>query len=174
LSPLETDIEKTKAEIEASIDFCNAAKKSWLRYQNEFISLVEKRTLSNTSLTELTRKFLIMQEKKMKLESEITGKVRSIFFEFFIASKSVKFVLQFIKKIKNVISVRSIYKFWVLGLLLFVQIAITVKPAVPVRPQIGCGKSISKKKFTEYFVIFFFFTFSMKWNVQLWGFGSLF
>ena len=71
LSPLEADIERTKAEIEATQAFCNAAKKSWLKYQNEFIDLIETRTEANAALTDLQRKYLIMQEKKMKMQSDI-------------------------------------------------------------------------------------------------------
>ena len=71
LSPLEADIERTKAEIEATQAFCNAAKKSWLKYQNEFIDLIETRTEANATLTDLQRKYLIMQEKKMKMQSDI-------------------------------------------------------------------------------------------------------
>ena len=64
-------IERTKAEIEATQNFCAAAKKTWLKYQNEFIDLVEKRTETNTALTDLQRKYLIMQEKKMKMSNDI-------------------------------------------------------------------------------------------------------
>ena len=71
LSPLETDIERTKADIEATQAFCNAAKKLWLKYQNEFIDLIETRTEANAALTDLQRKYLIMQEKKMKMQSDI-------------------------------------------------------------------------------------------------------
>ena len=78
LSPLETDIERTKAEIEATQAFCNAAKKSWLKYQNEFIDLIETRTEANATLTDLQRKYLIMQEKKMKMQSDIENLKQSL------------------------------------------------------------------------------------------------
>lgn len=78
LSPLEADIEKTKAEIEATQQFCNAGKKAWLKYQNEFIDLVESRANANASLTDLTRKFCIMQEKKMKLGTDIEAMKQSL------------------------------------------------------------------------------------------------
>ncbi len=71
LSPLEADIQRTQDEIEATEAFCSAAKKAWLKYQNDFIQLVERRATANNSLTELTRKYLIMTEKRMKLETEI-------------------------------------------------------------------------------------------------------
>ncbi len=78
LSPLEADIERTKAEIEATQEFCSAAKKTWLKYQNEFIDLVEQRTTANSELTDLQRKYLIMQEKKMKMASDIESLKHSL------------------------------------------------------------------------------------------------
>ena len=71
LSPLEAEIERIKNEIEATQEFCMGAKKSWLKFQNEFIDLVQKRTDENSTLTDLQRKHLIMQEKKMKVTNEI-------------------------------------------------------------------------------------------------------
>merc|ERR1711971_347224 len=78
LSPLEADIERTKTEIEATQNFCAAAKKTWLKYQNEFIDLVEKRTETNTALTDLRRKYLIMQEKKLKMSNDIENQKQSL------------------------------------------------------------------------------------------------
>ena len=78
LSPLEADIERTKTEIEATQNFCAAAKKTWLKYQNEFIDLVEKRTETNTALTDLQRKYLIMQEKKLKMSNDIENQKQSL------------------------------------------------------------------------------------------------
>ena len=71
-------IERVKQEIEHTQDYCSAAKKSWLKYQNELIELINKRTSLNESLTELTRRYLIMQEKKMKSESDIEAMIQQL------------------------------------------------------------------------------------------------
>ena len=71
-------IERVKQEIEHTQDYCSAAKKAWLKYQNELIELINKRTSLNESLTELTRRYLIMQEKKMKSESDIEAMIQQL------------------------------------------------------------------------------------------------
>ena len=49
-----------------------------IEYQNEFIDLVEKRTETNTALTDLQRKYLIMQEKKLKMSNDIENQKQSL------------------------------------------------------------------------------------------------
>ena len=49
-----------------------------MKYQNELIDLINKRTSLNESLTELTRRYLIMQEKKMKSESDIEAMIQQL------------------------------------------------------------------------------------------------
>ena len=49
-----------------------------MKYQNELIELINKRTSLNESLTELTRRYLIMQEKKMKSESDIEAMIQQL------------------------------------------------------------------------------------------------
>ena len=78
LSPIEADIEKTKKEIEDTQAYCSLAKKAWLKYQNEYIELIDKKTDMNAALTELTRRFLIMQEKKMKNEADIEAMTQQL------------------------------------------------------------------------------------------------
>ena len=68
LSPLEADIERTKNEIEATQNFCAAAKKTWLKYQNEFIDLVGvhhmfSRILNFIFLIVFSRKDLTLLQK---------------------------------------------------------------------------------------------------------------
>ena len=68
LSPLEADIERTKTEIEATQNFCAAAKKTWLKYQNEFIDLVGvhfmfSRILNFIFLIVFSRKDLTLLQK---------------------------------------------------------------------------------------------------------------
>ena len=61
LSPLEADIERTKTEIEATQNFCAAAKKTWLKYQNEFIDLVRTHHMFSRILNFLF--VIVFQEK---------------------------------------------------------------------------------------------------------------
>ena len=49
-----------------------------IEYQNEFIDLVERRTETNTALTDLQRKYLIMQEKKLKMSNDIENQKQSL------------------------------------------------------------------------------------------------
>ena len=70
--------ERTKQEIEDIQEYCSAAKKAWLKYQNEYIELINKKEALNTTLTELTRRFLIMQEKKMKNEADIEAMMQQL------------------------------------------------------------------------------------------------
>ena len=49
-----------------------------MKYQNELIDLINKRTTLNESLTELTRRYLIMQEKKMKSETDIEAMIQQL------------------------------------------------------------------------------------------------
>ena len=66
LSPLEADIERTKTEIEATQNFCAAAKKTWLKYQNEFIDLVRTHHMFSRILNFLF--VIVFQEKNLTLQ----------------------------------------------------------------------------------------------------------
>jgi hypothetical protein len=71
VSPLEAELQRLKEEIEAATLFCNEAKQSWLKYQNEYIVLLEDRSNARSTLTDLSRKEVIMQEKNSKLQQEL-------------------------------------------------------------------------------------------------------
>ena len=71
MSPLEAELERTRAEIEAVQDYCQAAKEEWLKYQNQFISSVQVQSNTVQLLGDTTTKYRVMQEKHQKLQLEI-------------------------------------------------------------------------------------------------------
>ena len=71
MSPLEAELERTRAEIEAVQDYCQAAKEEWLKYQNQFISSVQVQSNTMQLLGDTTTKYRVMQEKHQKLQLEI-------------------------------------------------------------------------------------------------------
>merc|ERR1712020_189583 len=60
LSPLEVDLERTKAEIEAVQEYCQVAKEEWLKYQNQFIKSVETQSETSQLLGDTTTKYRVM------------------------------------------------------------------------------------------------------------------
>ena len=73
LSPLEGDLERTRAEIEAVQEYCQVAKEEWLKYQNQFIKSVETQSETSQVLADTTTKYRVMREKHQKLQAEITA-----------------------------------------------------------------------------------------------------
>ena len=73
LSPLEAELERTRAEIEAVQEYCQEAKEQWLKYQNEFIASVENQSNIAQTLNDTTTKYRVMQEKHQKLQIEIVN-----------------------------------------------------------------------------------------------------
>ena len=73
LSPLEAELERTKAEIEAVQEYLEEAKEEWLKYQNQFISSVEVQSNTVQLLSDTTTKCRVMQEKHQKLQTEIVS-----------------------------------------------------------------------------------------------------
>ena len=71
MSPLEAELERTRAEIEAVQEYCQEAKEEWLKYQNQFITSVEVQSNTDQLLTDTTTKYRVMQEKHHKLQAEI-------------------------------------------------------------------------------------------------------
>ena len=71
LSPLEAELERTRAEIEAVQEYCQEAKEEWLKYQNQFIANVELQSNTTQLLSDTTTKYRVMQEKQQKLQTEI-------------------------------------------------------------------------------------------------------
>ena len=74
LTPLEKDLKRVQNEIKATTVFCNEAKASWLKLQQELIVKTEAQSDINEQLSKDTRRFLIMQEKSKKLDMEVEVK----------------------------------------------------------------------------------------------------
>ena len=78
LSPLEAEIARTKEELSAVESHCQEAKQQWLKYQNEFITKVDEKSVKSEVLRETNRKHLVMEQKNHKLQSEIVSMERAL------------------------------------------------------------------------------------------------
>eukprot|EP00094_Tigriopus_californicus_P006577 TCALIF_06333-PA protein Name:"Similar to Ccdc40 Coiled-coil domain-containing protein 40 (Mus musculus)" AED:0.16 eAED:0.16 QI:0/0.5/0/0.66/1/1/3/0/818 len=78
LSPLENELRRVQMEITDVTEFCNQAKIQWIKYQQQFIERTNERSSLNEILNEKTRKYLILEEKKRKLEKEMIAMEQSV------------------------------------------------------------------------------------------------
>lgn len=70
-TPLEGKVDRCRAEIAAVTEFCNEAKSKWLKSQQEVIQRTEGVAQLRARLNDETRRFLIMSEKRKKMEVDI-------------------------------------------------------------------------------------------------------
>ena len=78
MHPIEKDLVKMKEEIVDTEAYCNDSKAKWLQFQQEIINSTRIKSNLQDEVIQSTRKFLIVNEKKKKLDKEIQAMEQNV------------------------------------------------------------------------------------------------